>query len=416
MTTATICTIGDEILIGQIVDTNSSMIAKALESIGVQVVEMVSTSDSAEEIESTLNRCSSKSNVVIITGGLGPTKDDITKTTIARLTGARSYINNDEQFAVNSRILAARGIEMSAINRDQSKVPDTCKVIVNKVGTAPCMEFQLNGALMFSMPGVPFETETALPQILASIQEHFNLATICHRTICTFGIAESTLSDMIEDWENNLPDNMHLAYLPNSILGVRLRISIYGTNKEDGEKAIDLQIEKLKDIIGDAIYGYGEDSLQKVLGDILLERNATVATAESCTGGKIAELFTSIAGASRYYWGSVVSYDNSVKINTLKVRKSTIDTYGAVSSQTVEEMAEGVRKLLGTDYAVATSGIAGPGGGSAEKPAGTVWVGVSGKNFTVSKMFRFSGRRDININRFASHALNFLRLNILADK
>jgi len=414
MTTATICTIGDEILIGQIVDTNSSMISQALEAVGVQVVEMVSTSDDAAEISSTLTRCANKSNIVVVTGGLGPTKDDITKKTIAQLTGTSTYIDNPAQLAVNSRILAARGVEMSDINRDQSRVPSTCRVIVNEVGTAPIMEFILNGALVFSMPGVPFETETALPKIIESIKSHFTLESICHKTICTFGIAESTLSKMIESWEDALPANMHLAYLPNSILGVRLRLSIYGTEKAAGEAEIERQIASLEAIVGDTIYGYGDDSLQKVLGDILLERCATVSTAESCTGGKMAELFTSVSGCSRYYWGSVVSYDNSVKINTLGVKKETIDKYGAVSSQTVEEMAAGVRKLLGTDFAVATSGIAGPGGGTEEKPAGTVWVGVAGRDFVASKMFSFRGRRDVNINRFASHALNFLRLNILS--
>lgn len=418
--TASICTIGDEILIGQIVDTNSSMISRMLNRIGVKVVRMVSASDEENDIISTIKHCVAESDIVILTGGLGPTKDDITKKVLAKFTGSNGFVHNAEQYKVVERILKGRGIEISDINRDQAMVPDTCKVIVNECGTAPCMMFTLpdphhrlqNGKLLFSMPGVPYESEAAMPKIAQEIIGHYSLDNIFHRTICTFGTAESTLAKQIEKWEDNLPDNMHLAYLPNPLLGVRLRLSIYGTEKEAGEKELDEQTEELKKIIGPAIYGYGETSLQATVGKLLKEKKATLSSAESCTGGKIASLITSIPGASEYFFGGVVSYDNSVKIKTLGVCSDTIEKYGAVSRECVEEMAKGVRKLMGTTYSIATSGIAGPGGGSEEKPVGLVWIAVCGNDFILSKEFKFNSPREINIARFASSALNMLRLQL----
>ena len=420
MVTASICTIGDEILIGQIVDTNSAKIATALNAIGVKVEELVSTSDKEADIVNTLERCIQNTDIVVITGGLGPTKDDITKTTLAKLSGAKGFVRHQEQYKVIEQLLTARGVEMSDINRDQALVPDSCKVILNECGTAPCMEFKVerNGhtAVLYSLPGVPFEAEAAIPKVLASIKGHYSLSNIFHKTICTFGIPESTLSKQIEEWEDNLPENIRLAYLPNPILGVRLRLSIYGVEKEQGEKELEIEIAKLRAMLGDAIYGEGEDSLQASLGRLLLEKNKSISTAESCTGGMIATLLTSVPGASAYYYGSVVSYDNSVKINTLKVNEQTISEYGAVSRECVEEMAQGVRKLLGTDYAIATSGIAGPNGGTPDKPAGTVWIAVAGEDFTCSKKLTFKGSRKLNIDRFSSNAINFLRCELLQRK
>ena len=421
MVTATICTIGDEILIGQIVDTNSSRISTALNSIGVKVVSMVSTSDTEADIINTVESALKTSNVVVITGGLGPTKDDITKKTLGKLTGATADVENQEQLEIITRILTARGmVPLSPLNRGQAMVPNSCKVIPNQFGTAPCMEFEIpeekygHKAVMYSLPGVPFEAEAAIPKVLESIQGHFSLDKIFHKTICTFGIPESILAQQIEEWEDNLPNNLHLAYLPNPILGVRLRLSIYGVDEQTGLQELAENEAKLREMLGDAIYGEGTDSMQKVIGKTLKERGMTVGVAESCTGGFLASLFTSLPGASEYFYGGVVSYDNSVKMNVLGVSKEVLDTYGAVSQECAEQMAAGARRVLGTDYAIATTGIAGPDGGTAEKPAGTVWIAVATPEGITSKKFTFnSTRRNINIERFAANALNMLRIQLL---
>ena len=415
MITASICTIGDEILIGQIVDTNSSKISIALNSIGVKVNEMVSTSDSEDDIVNTLERCMRATDIVVVTGGLGPTKDDITKKTLAKLSGAKEFVKNEEQYKIVEKLLAARGVKMSDLNIAQAYVPDSCRVIVNECGTAPCMLFDFNKekyghrALLFSLPGVPFEAEAALPKVLKIIQEEYKLENIFHKTICTFGIPESTLAKTIEEWEDNLPENVHLAYLPNPTLGVRLRLSIYGVDKEQGERELEEESAKLHSIIKDAIYGEGDDSLQAAIGRELVQRNATISVAESCTGGAIASLLTSVSGASRYFYGGIVSYDNSVKINTLGVKKETIQKYGAVSRECVTEMALGVKKLMGTDYAIATSGVAGPDGGTPVNPVGTVWIAIAGPDFVETKRLNFKASRKLNIERFSSNALNFFR-------
>ena len=415
MIKASICTIGDEILIGQIVDTNSSHFAKALNSIGVIVTSMVSTSDNEQEIEKTLNSLAVENDVIIITGGLGPTKDDITKSTLGKLTGATGTYQSKEQLDILSNILKSRGIALSDINIAQSIVPNTCKVIPNHRGTAPNMQFEIpaskygHSVLMFSLPGVPFEAIAAIEPVMDSIKEHFNLQNITHRTICTFGIPESTLAKMIESWENNLPKELHLAYLPDPLLGVRLRLSAYGVNKDVAEVAIDREIPKLKELIGNAIYGYGEYSLPLCLRDIITKQGKTMSVAESCTGGFLSHMLTSVPGASEYFYGGVVSYDNSVKINVLNVRREIIEKYGAVSRECAEAMALGVKNLMKTDYAIATTGIAGPGGGTDEKPVGLVWVGIASDKGVLSTSFRFVASREINIERFASHAINYFR-------
>jgi nicotinamide-nucleotide amidase len=311
-------------------------------------------------------------------------------------------------------------VPLSALNRAQASVPNSCKVIPNEVGTAPCMEFEIpesrygHKAVIYSLPGVPFETEIALPKVMDSIKGHFQLQKIFHKTICTFGIPESTLAQQIEQWEDNLPDNLHLAYLPNPLLGVRLRLSIYGTSEEEGLAKLSENEATLKQMLGDAIYGEGETSLQETIGKTLKERGMTIGVAESCTGGFLASLFTSLAGASEYFYGGIVSYDNSVKMNILGVSKEVLDTYGAVSQECAEQMAAGAKKALGTDYAIATTGIAGPGGGTPEKPVGTVWIAVATPDGVISKKFAFnSTRRNINIERFAANALNMMRLQLI---
>ena len=390
MITASICTIGDEILIGQITDTNSSYIARALNKVGIKVVHMSSCSDSKRDILNTLKRCLRMSEVVITTGGLGPTKDDITKNVLMTLSGSNRMVRSHKQYIIIKNILSARGIQMLDINRQQAYVPENCTVIPNRIGTAPIMQFRFpkeefgRDNLLFSMPGVPFETEYATNDVISAIQAHYKLNRIFHRTICTFGIAESVLSKKIESWENSLPANLHLAYLPNPVLGVRLRLSIYGISEKEGKEELDKYASTLKAILGDAVYGEGDTNPQTVTGELLLERGATISTAESCTGGYVAHLLTEIPGSSRYFWGSVVSYDNSVKINTLGVSENTVKKYGVVSSQCVKEMAEGVRKRLGTTYSISTSGIAGPGGGTPNKPVGTLWMAASGPKGTVT--------------------------------
>ena len=422
MITASICTIGDEILIGQITDTNSAYLARALNKVGIKVVHIASCSDAKTDILSTLKRCLRKSEVVITTGGLGPTKDDITKNVLMTLSGSNRMVRSQKQYSIIKKILTARGIKMLDINRLQAYVPENCMVIPNRLGTAPIMQFSFSKEvfgkdnLLFSMPGVPFETEYATEDVIRAIQEHYKLSKIFHRTICTFGIAESVLSKKIESWEDSLPHNLHLAYLPNPVLGVRLRLSIYGISEKEGKEELDKYTSSLKAILGDAVYGEGETNPQTVAGELLLERGATISTAESCTGGYVAHLLTGIAGSSRYFWGSVVSYDNSVKINTLGVSPNTVKKHGVVSSQCVKEMAEGVRKKLGTTYSIATSGIAGPGGGTPSKPVGTLWMAASGPKGTVTATMVSKSTRKINIERFAASALDLFRRSIIAGK
>lgn len=422
MKTAAICTIGDEILIGQIVDTNSSAIAIELNNIGIKVCRMISISDDGTDIKQSIKSLLHNFNIVIVTGGLGPTKDDITKKALAELSGSRGDIFHEGQMQVIERILAHRGIDISDINRAQAMVPDTCEVMVNRKGTAPGMIFRFSPAdfthcpVLYSLPGVPFEAIGLLPDVMADIRRHFALDSIYHKTITTYGIAESTLAKMIEPWEDALPSDMHLAYLPNPLTGVKLRLSIYGGNRDEEIRRIDREFAKVMPVIGDAVYGEGDDTLQSVIAKRLTESGLTLSVAESCTGGFLASLFTAMPGASKYFYGSVTSYDNSVKENILNVSIETIAEHGAVSRECAEAMALGVSRALNTDFAVSTTGIAGPDGGSEDKPVGTVWVGVAypdtdhpGKTAVISRMFRFNNDRYTNIQRFAGSALNLLR-------
>lgn len=410
MTRACICTIGDEILIGQIVDTNSSHIARELNACGVKVAGMLSIGDDHDSIISSLEAELSRNEVVIVTGGLGPTKDDITKKALAELSGAQGWKEDEEQLAIIHRILHSRGLDVLDINRAQALVPETCEVIPNRLGTAPIMVFRFaserfgHPATLYAVPGVPFEALGALKDVIEDICTHNDLQKITHRTIMTYGIAESALAKRIEEWEDALPQDIHLAYLPNALTGVRLRLSAYGEALTQQER-IEAEIARLKGIIGDVIYSYEDDTLQNCIGKLLKQHGKTISTAESCTGGLVASMITSVAGSSEYYLGSVVSYANSVKQEVLGVPVEIIQEFGAVSSECVGAMAEGVRKLTGTDFSVATSGIAGPGGGSTEKPVGLVWIGVSSQSGTQTYKLTFNSDRKRNIERFASSAL-----------
>lgn len=421
MIKASICTIGDEILIGQVVDTNSSNISLALNVTGVKVSRMVSISDDRNCIIGTLAEELREHDIVIVTGGLGPTKDDITKNALAELSGSTACKTDERQLEIIHNLLSSRGLDVLDINIAQASVPETCEVIPNRLGTAPIMVFRFDEnsfghpSTLYSLPGVPFEAIGALPDIIEDIKAHNSLSDIYHRTVMTYGVAESALAKMIEKWEDNLPEDMHLAYLPNPLTGVRLRLSIYGVNKDDAEKRIAAEITTLKGILGDIIYSEMDDTLESCIGRILTENGKTLSTAESCTGGTISALITSVAGSSAYFLGSVTSYANSVKTNVLGVPEEIIAKYGAVSSQCVAAMADGVRRLTGSDYSVATSGIAGPGGGSDEKPVGLVWIGVSSDKGTETFSAVFKSNRKRNIERFASTALNHLRVKIVNE-
>lgn len=419
LTTASICTIGDEILIGQVVDTNSSNISLALNSLGIRVTRMVSIGDDHDVIISSLENELSNNEIVIVTGGLGPTKDDITKKALAELSGASGYKTDAAQLEIVHRILSARGLDVLDINLAQASVPDTCEVIPNKLGTAPIMVFHFpeerfgHPATLYSLPGVPFEAIGALNDVLADIKANYSLSDIYHKTVMTFGIAESALSKLIEPWEDSLPEDMHLAYLPNALTGVRLRLSIYGGIREQEEARIEAEMARLRPVLGEYLYSDQDDTLQERIGRMLADAGMTVSAAESCTGGTIAALFTSVAGSSAYFLGSVTSYANSVKTGVLGVPEEIIAKHGAVSSECVAAMAEGVRRITGSDFSIATSGIAGPGGGSEEKPVGTVWIGVCSPKETKTFRMVFKGDRKRNIERFAANALNILRITIV---
>lgn len=412
---ASICTIGDEILIGQVVDTNSSRIATALEEDGIRVTRMLSIGDDRTEILTNLRNELKLNDIVITTGGLGPTKDDITKGVLAELSGSTGYVENAEQLAIIHGILHSRGLDMLEINRNQAQVPDRCEVIPNKLGTAPVMVFRFpDGATLFALPGVPFEAIGALPAVMEDIRAHYPLDHILHRSMMVYGIAESALAELIAPWEDALPEDMHLAYLPDPVTGIRLRLSIYGGEEEEQKSRAEEHLKGLKAILGNLVYSDEEDTLQATVGHLLKAAGKTLSAAESCTGGEISHLVTSVPGASAYYLGSVTSYAISVKEKVLGVPAGTIDTFGVVSSEVAAAMAEGVRRVTGSDYAVSTTGLAGPDGDE-YNPVGTVWIGVAGPNGT--KTFRrcFKNDRKRNIERFSASALDFLRQMLLED-
>ena len=418
MIQASICTIGDEILIGQVVDTNSSRLAVALEEAGIRVTRMLSIGDDRDEILDNLRNELTVNDIVITTGGLGPTKDDITKGVLAELSGSTGYIENQEQLAIIEEILHGRGLDILPINRAQALVPDRCEVIPNRKGTAPVMVFRFPedsfNATLFALPGVPFEAVGAIPSVMEDIRAHYPLEDILHRSIMVFGIAESALSELIAPWEDYLPKDMHLAYLPNPLTGIRLRLSIYGGKREEQNARVEEQLVRLKEILGDKVYSDQDDTLEATIGRLLKASGKTLSVAESCTGGEISHLITSVPGSSAYYLGSVTSYAVSVKERVLGVPAETVERFGVVSGEVAAAMAEGVRRVTGSDYGVSTTGLAGPDG-DAFNPVGTVWIGVSGPRGTKTVKRLFKNDRKRNIERFAASALDFLRLTLLKD-
>lgn len=417
MLTASICTIGDEILIGQIVDTNSSLIAKELNKCGIKVNKMISIQDDESEIVSSLEECSQISDILIVTGGLGPTKDDITKRSLAHLCRCDKYRYDEIQASIIYDLCSRRGIALSQLNKDQALVPECCRVLPNRMGTAPGMVFTIPASggrkvLLFSMPGVPYEMEHLLPSVIETIKKEYVCENIFHRTLLTYGIPESLLAAKIESWEDNLPKEVKLAYLPSPQSGVKLRISIYGGDFSRSSLIAEEEISKLRMLLGSALYGENEETLESVIGDYLLKKGKKISVAESCTSGKLSSLLTSIPGSSAYFAGGVVAYENDIKRDLLGVKEETLQKYGAVSCECVKEMAEGIKSLMKTDYAIATSGIAGPSGGTDTKPVGTICIAISGPDFIETYTKVFNGDRVRNVQRFSAEALNLLRLRL----
>ena len=412
---ATIITIGDEILIGQIVDTNSAFISRCLNDAGITVIEKLSVGDQRQEIVRALDRSLLRNEVVILTGGLGPTKDDLTKKTLADYFDM-TLVRDEQVYRMVEQMLSLRGIEFNALNKEQALVPDGCTVLPNRNGTAPGMWFERDGHIVVSLPGVPFEMKALMQEeVMPRLKKRFALHANVHRTIITFGLAESVLAETIAPWENALPAFLHLAYLP-SPSAIRLRLSAYDTDRETAERAINDQFAALEKLIGPYIVGWEDGTtVQESVANLLKERGKTVAVAESCTGGAIASRFTALPGASAYFLCGVVSYSNEAKIALLGVDPETLARHGAVSREVAEQMAEGVRRIAGADYAVATTGIAGPTGGSPEKPVGTVWIAVATPEKTIARKMVYGKLREQNIERASASAINMLRL-ILLDR
>ncbi len=387
-----IITIGDEILIGQVVDTNAVWISKRLNENGVRVKEMVTVSDDSEQIVSTLDRYIGKYELLIMTGGLGPTQDDLTKQTLV------SYFNSKmvEHPETRDKIISyfeERGRSMIESNLRQSDVPDNCRVLMNHHGSAPGMWFEKEGSIIVSLPGVPYEMKGLMEDhILPEVRKRVDVPFVVHKTIMTQGVPESYLANKIRHWEEELPECVKLAYLPRPGI-VRLRLSVVDKCAKDAEQLLKVIIDKLLVIIPEHIFGYDDISLEESLGTLLKDRGLTLSTAESCTGGNIAKLITSIPGSSEYFTGSVVAYENRIKEEVLGVRRATLDKKGAVSREVVEQMARGIMKICGTDTAITTSGIAGPDGGTADKPVGTTWICVAYGDKIYSKKYRFGGNQ-----------------------
>ena len=412
---AEIITIGDEILIGQIVDTNSAWMGEQFNLNGIEIYQITSVHDDHDHIMRAIKRAEEHADLVVITGGLGPTKDDITKHTLCEYFNTKLVFHQPTLDTIVERF-KHRGIDMNKLNRDQAMLPESCTILPNKMGTAPGMWFEKNDTIFVSMPGVPFEMKYLVEfELLPRLRKTGRTKAIYHKTVLTQGVPESMLAERIADWEDALPSHIKLAYLPNP-MAVRLRLSAIGDDVDVLKIDVEGEIEKLQKIIPEAIFGYDTETMSEVIGRELVKQNKKLAVAESCTGGYISHLITSVSGSSAYYNGSVTSYSNEMKEQLLGVSRENLQKYGAVSEQVAREMVEGVKRLMKADYAVATTGIAGPTGGTEEKPVGTVWIAVSGPERTVVKKFTFVGdQRDRNIVRAGQTALQLLRRMVLGE-
>ena len=414
---ATIVTIGDEILIGQIVDTNSGFIAKSLDKIGIEINEMISISDNKKHILNTFASLQNKVDLVIITGGLGPTKDDITKHTFCEYFEDTLIRNSKVETHVIQLIESVMKRPASKVNKDQALVPSKCEVLFNKVGTAPGMWMEKEDTVYISLPGVPYEMKYLVEyEIIPKVVAKYKRPYIIHKTILTYGQGESLVAERIEDWENNLPESIKLAYLP-SPGRVRLRLSARGTDKKMLENAIDENVKSLTKLIGDIIVGFEDDqTIEVVIGKLLTQKGKTISTAESCTGGKIAQRITSVIGASNYFNGSIVSYATNTKVELLGVSQNTIDKCSVVSEQVAKEMVIGIQKIMKTDYAISVTGNAGPTKGENDKELGTIFIGIATPNGVFVEEFNFGQPREKVIDRTVNKAFELLLKEILKNQ
>jgi len=416
MTQASIITIGDELLIGQVVDTNSAWMAQQLNKAGIKVVRRVAVGDTWEEIWKALDEEKTHADIILITGGLGPTADDITKPLLNKYFEGNLIVNEEALQNVKHIFERVLNRPMLPSNLKQAEVPDTCKIILNKRGTAPGMWFEKEGKVFVSMPGVPFEMKGMMDDyVIPELSTFFIFPHIMHRTLLTFGIGESFVAELLKQFESDLPDYIKLAYLPNYGM-VRLRLSATGFDKIIIEKEIQHHFDTLQILVKEYLVTNLDEPMQKVTGKLLIERAKTVCTAESCTGGYIAHLLTAIPGSSAFYDGSVISYSYKAKEDLLNVSKETLKIHGAVSEEVVIEMAKGALAAIKTDYVIAVSGIMGPDGGLPEKPVGTVWIAVGNKYKIAAQKIHFRFDRERNIQLTATNALNILRKFILADE
>ena len=407
MITAEIINIGDELLIGQVINTNASWMAKQLNEAGIEVLRVIAISDKREEIIHALNDSGNRADVILLTGGLGPTRDDITKKVLAEYFQS-DLVFNEKVFEHIKTLLSKRGFDVSKLRTEQAEIPANCKALPNEHGTAPGMWFEKDNHVFVSMPGVPYEMKSIVADhVIPALIEKFKPGVILHKTFLTQGVPESVLAKRIEDWEDKLPKTIKLAYLPQPGM-VRLRLTARGNERTSVEKVLLEESAKLEEIISDVIFGYDEQSLESVIGNKLLKNKQMLATAESCTGGYIAHLITSIAGSSDYFKGSVVAYSNEIKENVLGVKGESLTEFGAVSEAVVIQMAEGVKLKFNTDFALAVSGIAGPSGGTEEKPVGTTWIALATPEKIIARKFLFGEHRERNIRKTALAALNIL--------
>jgi len=408
---AEIISIGDELLIGQVINTNASWMGELLNRNGINVRQIKAIPDNKKAIIEAIDSGFKSAELILLTGGLGPTKDDITKHTLCEYFDTK-LIFNEEAYRRIQEIFQLRNFKVTAVNKAQADLPESCTPLKNINGTASGMWFEKNGKVLVSMPGVPFEMKPMMEnEVIPRVKAKYNTPVILHKTIMTQGVGESFLAKRIEDWENSLPQNIKLAYLPQPGI-VRLRLSATGENKEKCQKVIADLLEKLNLLIGDIIFGYDDILLEEAVGESLKLHQKTVATAESCTGGYIAHLLTSIAGSSNYFKGSAVTYANEIKENILGVSHEDLEKHGAVSETVVKQMALGAKEKFGTDYAIATSGIAGPDGGTEEKPVGTTWISIAGPKGILAEKHHFGEHRGRNIRRAALTALFMLKKEI----
>lgn len=412
---ASIITIGDELLIGQVIDTNSAWIARELNNIGVAIKSRIAIGDDASQMKRALDLESADSDIILITGGLGPTSDDITKDFLCEYFNGKMVVNADALQNVKYLFERIYKKPVSDVNLMQAQVPDVCEVIQNRRGSAPGMIFKKDGKVFVSMPGVPYEMQGIMHDLIPYLQKQFHLPVIIHRTILTAGIGESALAEIISDFEKQLPAAIRLAYLPNYGM-VRLRLSTSGFDKSATENLIENHFQKLKSLVAKYMLTDKDEAMHVVLGNLLLQNKTTISTAESCTGGAIASLITSVAGSSSYFEGSVVSYSNRIKESMLGVQNQTLISNGAVSEQVVLEMLKGLLDKMKTDYGIAVSGIMGPGGGSAEKPVGTVWIAVGNKRQQITKKLQQRFERAKNIEVTSVMALDLMRRFILEEE